>query len=209
MGVKREILSLPYCIDTDTFQPDNRKKHDNLLLFVGRIDKIKGLHVLLESLLYLSPHKEIVIIGPIGDSNYFRKIMSMCHKINNTHNHTIRYIESVKHNDLVQWYQRATVLVRPDLLKVSGGFTAIEALACGTPVIGTGNDVVKHGIDGVIVSPNSPKELANAIQTLLENRELREKYGKEGRRIIEHRFDWKTCTGELIKIYEHLLNRYK
>jgi glycosyltransferase involved in cell wall biosynthesis len=110
---------------------------------------------------------------------------------------------------LVPWYQKAAVLVRPDLDGVSGGLTSLEALACATPVIGTGNHLIKDGVNGILVSPNNAKQLAKALNELLENEELREKYGSEGRKMIEERFSWEKIAKNLAKVYEVVLSNYQ
>jgi glycosyltransferase involved in cell wall biosynthesis len=207
LGVpQRKILILPYGIDTKIYRPDERKKHDDLILFVGRIDENKGLHVLLESLSYLSFKTQVAIIGPRLDNRYFEKIRKKCHKISEEGVHTVKYLGRIRRDDLVPWYQMATVLVRPDLLGVSGGLTGLEALACGTPVIGTGNHVVIHNVNGIIVLSNNPKELARALYKLLVDKKLREKYGREGRKIIEQVFSWKPIVTRLIRVYEKMLD---
>lgn len=210
MGVPEyKILVLPLGVDTQIFRPDKTKKLDSLLLFVGRIDKNKGLHILLKSLSYLSFKTQVAIIGPRMDTRYFEEIEKMCHKINEEGFHTVTYLGSMRQNDLVPWYQKATVLVRPDLLAVSGGNTAMEALACGTPVIGTGNYVVKHDSNGIIVPSNNPEKLAEALHKLLADKKLRERYEKEGRIIMEQCFGWERLTLALINVYERMLNTSK
>jgi len=201
-----KILTLPVAVDVDTFHPDKENKLDNLVLFVGRIEKSKGLHILLKALSYLSFKTQVAIIGPRWNMKYFREINTMYRKINGEGIHTVMYLGTMDQAGLLPWYQRATVLVRPDLLGVSGGLTALEALACGTPIIGTGNHVLNNGVNGIIVPPNNPKELAEALHKLLENKELREKYEREGRRIVEQYFSLKPIITRLVKLYENMLS---
>jgi len=200
-----KALMLPCGIDTDVFRPNESIKLNNLLLFVGRIERPKGLHVLLQSLSYLKKKTEVVIIGPICDHDYFEKIKRMWQQINRDGFHKVMYLGQMQQDDLIPWYQKATVLIRPDLIPVSGGLTAMEALACGTPVIGTGNHIVIDGINGIIVSTDNPENLAEALHKLLMNQELRMKYGIEGRKIMEQHFDWKKNLTKLTKIYGNLL----
>lgn len=205
-----KILTLPIGVDTETFRSDRTKKLDDLILFVGRLQKIKGVHILLQALSYLKIPTQTVIIGPIDqdDPRYTEKIKQMRHSINEKGVHKVKFLGSLDENGLVPWYQRAAVLVRPDLLGASGGLTTIEALACGTPVVGTGNHVVKDGVNGILVPPNNPKKLANALKILLENKELRKTYGKEGRSIVELYFSLDHMTKKLTEIYEKLLTKY-
>lgn len=202
-----KVLIWHYGIDTDVFRPREGMKLDNLILFVGRIDRIKGLHVFLRSLHMLKFKTQVVIIGPVSDSGYFKQINKMSLQINKEGVHTVKYIGSVNQRDLVPWYQKATVLVRPDLVGPSGaGISTMEALACGTPVIGVQNHAVRDGIDGRIIPPNNPTKLAESINVILTDKELAAKYGKEGRRIMEEEFSLKAVLKGLVRIYEDLLS---
>lgn len=205
LGFKQKLQILHYGINTDVFRPNENIKLDNLLLFVGRIEKSKGLHVLLQSLSYLKIKSEVVIIGPVCDRDYFEKIKRMWQQINRDSFHTVMYLGQMQKDALIPWYQKATLLIRPDLIPVSGGLTAMEALACGTPVIGTGNHVVIDGINGIIVLPNNAENLAEAMHKLLTDQELRIRYGREARKTMEQRFNWKIYLTKLIKLYGNLL----
>lgn len=206
MGVpQNRILVMPYAVE-EYFRPSRKKKSNNLVLFVGRIDKAKGLHVLLDSLAYLNLRTKVAVIGPINDPSYFREIQKKWREVNEIGFHAVKYLGEIDQKNLLPWYQKATVLVRPDLQRVSGGLTALEALACGTPVIGTGNYVVRDNINGIIVPSNDPKRLAWAIYRILKDRELRERYGRQGRLIIEQYFSWKSFLTKLIRTYQRMLS---
>lgn len=207
LGVpKSKSLALPFGVDVETFRPDETKKLDNLILFVGRIARDKGLHVLLQALPYLTIPTQLVIIGPKWDMEYAEVCMDVIKQMAYRGVHRVKYLGAMDESSLVPWYQKAAVLVRADLDGVSGGFTALEALACGTPVVGTGNHYIKNGVNGILVPPNDPEKLAEALKKLLEDKELREKYGKEGRRIIEQHFSWESIIKKLIKVYRAMSN---
>jgi len=200
-----KTLVLPYGVDTDVFQPKENMKHKNMVLFIGRIGRSKGLHILLQSLSYLKIETQVVIIGPAWEKEYFRETEKMWQQINREGVHKVMYLGQMSQDDLIPWYQKATVLVRPDVNPSSGGLTAMEALACGTPVIGTGNHIVIDGINGIIVPTENPKNLAEALYKLLTDQELRMKYGIEGRKIMELYFSWRNNLSKLINVYRKLL----
>ena len=204
---KNRTMLWAYGVDTDVFRPDESKKVDNLILFVGRIHRVKGLHVLLKSIRLLRFKVRVVIIGPILDLEYFEYIKRMSMVINKEGFHTVEYLGNLGQTDLISWYQKAAVLVRPDLVGASGaGLSTMEALACGTPVIGVQNHVVRDRIDGRIVRPNDPAMLAKSFRELLEKKELALRYGREGRRIIEQDYNLKTALNRLVEIYEQMLS---
>jgi glycosyltransferase involved in cell wall biosynthesis len=170
---------------------------------VGRIDRVKGLHVLLESLSYLDFNTQVVIIGPVIDSKYFEQIEKKSSEINKQGFHKVNYLGEMGQKGLIPWYQKATVLARPDLIGASGaGVSTLEALACGTPVIGVKNHVVRDGVNGFIVPANDPRKFAEALRKLLVDQTLRQRYSRAGRRIIEETFSLESAVTTLIKVYK-------
>lgn len=199
-----KISTLHIGVDTETYVPIEKEKLDNLILYVGRIHRTKGLHILLQALSYVKMQTQLIIIGPVNDVGYLEENKNRIKKSK----HKIRYLGIVSKNNLIKWYQRSSVLVSPSLVEPFG-IVNLEALACGTPVIGTNiggiPEIVKDGVNGILVPPNDPKELANALEKLLADQELRKKYAREGRKIVEEHFSWNRVPKELIRIYQSIL----
>jgi glycosyltransferase involved in cell wall biosynthesis len=204
-----KIWTLYNSIDTEKLKPNKSKKLDNLILFIGRVAIPKGLHVLLNSLKYLDTPVHLIIIGPKKeDAKYFEKIRVLIEKQKKRGVHEIEFLGPLPNDKLAEWYQKATIFVCPSL-KETLGIVNLEALSCETPVVAskTGGitEIVKHDVNGILVPPNDPKKLANALRKLLEDKELREKYGKRGRRIVQEQFSLDHTSKELVKIYEDIL----
>jgi glycosyltransferase involved in cell wall biosynthesis len=199
---KSKIFILHDGVNPEKFKPNKAAKTDNIILFMGRISKEKGLHILLKALPRVTSKTQLAIIGPKDDSKYAETCMHMIKQVNDIGVHSIKYFGVMDEKGSVPWYQMAAILVRPDLGGLSGGLTSLEALSCGTPVIGTGNHVVQNEVNGIIVPPNDAEELAKALDKLLQNKELRERYGTNGRRIVKEQFSWDSIAEELIRIYE-------
>lgn len=210
LGIPREKISyLPNGIDVKRFCP-TKEKTDNLVLFVGRIKSNKGLHVLLRSLRFLKESIHLVIIGPIRDVPAYQNMLSASIKrINQEGTHKITYMGALDQADIVEWHQKASVFVLPSFFE---GFpvAVLEALSCETPVVATTAgglpEAVQNHENGILVPPNDPLKLAEAIQFLLENKEARVKYGREGRRRVVRDFSLEVAADRLCKIYEQLLN---
>lgn len=208
LGVSRKkTLILPYCVDTKIFRPDETKKIDNLILFVGRIERIKGLHILTEALNSLTTPVQLVIIGPKADKEYFGKIEETIKAINQRGFHEIRLLETLDPKALAEWYQKASVVVCPYLYETYS-LVALEALSCGTPVVSTGTHAVEQGSDGILVTQKDSGKLANALEKLLKNKEMRKNYGKDGTKIVEQYFSEEAVAKKLVKFYESILRRY-
>jgi glycosyltransferase involved in cell wall biosynthesis len=88
-----------------------------------------------------------------------------------------------------------------------------EAMACGLPVIVTdvadNRDWVEDGDNGFVIPVKSPKLLAEKIIYLLKNENIRKKFGKSGRKIIEERNNYYKEMEKMENIYEKLMERHK
>lgn len=86
----------------------------------------------------------------------------------------------------------------------------LEAASYGKPIVATNvpgiNDIARAGVNAVLVPPHSPKELADALQTLAAKPELRRKYGQAGRHLVEHEFSSDRIAAEMVSMYCTLLS---
>jgi starch synthase len=86
----------------------------------------------------------------------------------------------------------------------------LEAMSCGTAVVSTNvggiPEIVQDGENGMLVSPNAPVELANAINSLLCNRSIRTEFSRKGRKWIEDNYSIEVAIKKLCRIYEEILS---
>jgi len=143
---------------------------EKVLLFVGRIDPLKGIDNLIQSLPLLKENHKLVVVG--GDENSRKELeglkslasgLGVLDKVD--------FCGLVKQEKLPVFYSAADVCVVPSYYE-SFGLVPLESLACGTPVIATAvgdlANIIKPGINGCIVADNSPQKLADAIALVLE-----------------------------------------
>ncbi len=208
MGVpSRKTVVLPIGVDTMLFKPNPAMRIENMILFVGRIDRIKGLHLLLEALSFLKYPVRLLVIGPVFDSEYMEEIEQMSKAINNLGFHKVEFLGSKNSTDLVPWYQKAALLICPYIYETHSNVVR-ESLACGTPVVSTGSHLLENGSDGISIARQDPKNLAKVITSLLENPEVCKGLGKQGRKIIEQYFSWDAVIEDLIELYEQTQSLY-
>jgi teichuronic acid biosynthesis glycosyltransferase TuaC len=202
---KNTILYLPNGVDVHTFKP-NVPKEDDLLLFVGRVTSSKGLHTLIKSLRFLEKPIRLAIIGPM-DPIYRPYIEKLVEKENQKEKHEITFLGAMDRTAIVKWYQRASIFVLPSFWE---GFpvTILEALSCETPIIATPvggiPEVIKDHKTGILTPLNNPVALGQNIQYLLDNTEVRNQLGREGRRQIIKNYSLQESVEKLIKIYKQI-----
>jgi alpha-maltose-1-phosphate synthase len=158
-GIKPEKISMiPYGAPLDYFHPQPKPDKAFRAIYVGRLEPRKGIHYLLKAWQSLQlKQAELLLVGinefPAGWLEQYRD--------------TFRYISSVPHASLNEYYSSANVLVFPSLVE-GFGLVLLEAMACGIPVITTANtagpDIVTDGVEGFII----PIRDVEALQEKLE-----------------------------------------
>lgn len=203
-----KIEVIPNAIDVSIFKSVGEKAK-NRLLYVGRIEDYKGLHVLLKSLRLIRVPVELLIIGPmVGEPNYHRKIMRLITEISEKTVHKVVYLGPKKSRELLQYYQSASVVVMPSLSE-SFGNVILESLACETPVIASSvggiPEIISSYENGILVPPNNEVKLAEAIQYLLSDEDIRQRLGRCGRKIVMEKYSLEVVTQKLLGVYKKLL----
>lgn len=182
------------------------EKDTKIVLTAGRIItgrknmlKEKGMINLIEAFSRLSPRfpKLRLVIGVAKASNdlkdEFESVYEMLHgyiKIQDIENKTI--VKMFELDQMPNIYRGSNVLVLPAERNETLGQIFIEAMACGLPVIGakTGGmpEIISDNYNGYLVQPNDPIELAQKIEKILNNKEIRDKFIKAGHKTVEEKF---------------------
>jgi rhamnosyl/mannosyltransferase len=114
-------------------------------------------------------------------------------------------------DDIVSLYQACEVFVLPSIARSEAfGIVQLEAMACGKPVVNTRLDtgvtyVSPDGISGITVAPRDEEALAGAINRLLVDRGMRERYGQAGLRRVQTEFSLDLVAGRMRELYEEVL----
>jgi len=200
------IIYLPNSIDVNSFHPKGEKE-DNLLLYLGRIVPVKGLHVLLESLRYVKQSTCLVIAGPIGDFKYYQYITEQIERENRKGRHKVTYLGTVPQQELIRIYQKASIFILPSFWEAFP-VTILEALSCETPVITTpvgGNpEVIRNFENGILVPVNDTSKLAEAVNYLLDDKDRRLEMGRKGREWVIKNFSAEVIARRLRRIYQEM-----
>lgn len=186
-----KISVIPYGAPLEYFYPQPKTHSGFRALYVGRLEPRKGIHYLLQAWKYLKlSSAELWLVGinefPEGWLDQYSSLF--------------RYIPSVPHTQLQEYYNSADVFVFPSL--VDGfGLVLLEAMACGIPVITTPNtagpDIITDGVEGFIVPIRDVDALAEKIQWCSEHMvELRE-MGQAARQKAEQ-LNWKMYRSNLV-----------
>lgn len=186
-------------------------EHDKVVLFVGRIDPLKGIDKLIKALPYLRniAGLGLVVIGGGEDS---QREIEQLHKLARDlrTQDVVTFVGPVKHERLPYFYSAADVCVVPSYYE-SFGLVALESLACGTPVVATDvgnhNSFIRQGETGYVVADNAPHRLAEKIALLLS----RPGVDRESALVVRasvSRFAWPAIAEAIIKTCHLALANY-
>jgi len=182
-----------------------------IILFVGRIDPLKGIDKLIRAIPYLQNIQglRLVIIG--GDEHSQREIEQLRKLVRNLNiQDSITFVGLIKHGQLPYFYSAADACVIPSYCE-SFGLVALESLACGTPVVATdvGNfrSIIRQGETGYVVADNAPHNLADKIALLLSRPSTDIKSAPSIRASVS-RFSWSNIAEAIIKECQLVLNNY-
>ena len=144
-----------------------------IMLFVGRIDPLKGIDQLLKAVPLIKDHDRlqlIVIGGDAGSKAEVEKLQKLSRELNISDR--VSFHGLVKQDILPYYYSAADVCVVPSYYE-SFGLVPLESLACGTPVVATDvgdlKNIIRQGETGFIVKDNSPDKLAFAVSHVMNN----------------------------------------
>lgn len=175
-----EIISVIPCgVNLELFQPMDKKAAKQqiglngrkTILFIGRIEPLKGIDKLLIAMTYLKnkQNPRLLLVG--GDENS-RREMERLQRLSRELQieDSVAFLGRLRQEELPCYYSAANVCVVPSYYE-SFGLVALESLACGTPVVATKvggiESIIRQGETGYVVMDNSPHRLARKIALLL------------------------------------------
>jgi len=175
------------------------------ILFVSTLFPYKNADKLLQAFAHMKrrydvPH-DLVIVGrdPGGQINQLRARARGLGVID-----SVRFTGPIPHSRLGGFYRNADVFVYPSSLE-SFGLPPLEAMACGTPVIGSDRGSVPEiiGDAGLVVDPDNIEALSESIYRMLNSRELRDHYVQKGYERVRM-FTWERAARETLKVFEEV-----
>jgi spore coat protein SA len=188
-------------VNTGIFHPREELREPRTIFFVGRFDPEKGVLQLVQAFAHVlqdHPDARLVIGGTTGfgthkETQYVREVRSKASLLDSQHPGCVQFPGYIHHdNDLPACFQRATIFASPSLFQEPFGLVNAEAMACATPVVGSGRGGIPEvvGDTGVLANPEDTQEFASALSTLLAQPERRARLGRASMQRARSLFDW-------------------
>ena len=215
---EERVHVIPAGVDLAQFKPgDQRSARDQLglngdrmLLYVGRLDPIKGLELLMYTLGSMEEPDDVrlLVIGGDGeDDEGYRRMKGLAKKLDIQDR--VDFLGSLSHTLLPLYYQAADVCVVPSYYE-SFGLVALESMACGTPVVGSRvpglETIVRDNWSGYLVPWHCPDAFVDRIEVLLANEDLRHSMGEEAQ-ITAAGMSWDRMAVSVAEVYAELGER--
>jgi glycosyltransferase involved in cell wall biosynthesis len=210
MGVDIDRMTVvPIGVDRTVFRPqaDVEPVPGRIMVTSSSDVPMKGLVPLLEAAAKLRTERDIELVV-IGNPRPDGRVAKAIERLDLAP--IVRCVSGITDAELARNYAQAQVAVVPSLYE---GFSlpAIEAMACGIPLVATTGGALPEvvgtdGVTGLLVAPDDPGALAAAIGRLLDDAELRRRLGAAGRERVLGRFTWPVCAAGTAAQYRALLD---
>ena len=193
----RKVSLVPCGVDLEVFRPLDQKSvrsrlglnGEKILLYVGRVEPIKGLDLLVETAAQMDSAEGVRMMVVGADVNGDREMdrVKQLAKERDLED-KIDFVGQVDHDDLPLYYNAADVCVVPSYYE-SFGLVALESMACGTPVVATRvgglSTIIHHGRTGYLKSWRCPEAFANSVEMIISSDGLQQSMGEAARKRAE------------------------
>ena len=212
----QKIKVIPAGVNLDTFKPVNQSiarqrvgiHEKQVILYVGRIEPLKGIDVLLEAAALLDRSDDIRVLivgGSLGNDAELGRLKALTTELGIES--MVTFTGAIKQNKLPDYYSAADVFVLPSHSE-SFGLAALEAMACGAPVVvsrvGGLKTFIDNGETGYLVPWRCPEPFVQRLEMLLANPLLREAMGRAAR-AKALQMGWGHAADRMLGFYSSLL----
>lgn len=191
--------------------PQGANRNDFTLIYVGGLAEIRGIYEMVKALEFIDEKYRVrlKLLGKFTEQDFAERVKSL------TGFAKVAFLGWVPHEEVYHHLQTADVglvCLHPEIrYQVALPVKLFEYMVAGLPVIASNfplwKEIVEGNKCGLTVDPLNPREIAQAIEYLLEHPELRRKMGENGRRAVLEKYNWENESQKLLKIYEELCKK--
>lgn len=207
-----EFKIIPNGVDTERFSPRVKRlqkfsDHRPNILFIGRLEPRKGLkHLLLASKTVFKklPDARLIVVGTGVMEGYYKSL------VQNKLRKNIYFEGFVPAEYVPRYYASCDVFCSPAIGRESFGIVLLEAMASGKPIVASDIDgyrrVITHREDGILVEPENPQVLAEALIEVLTDKTLSRKLSVQGRKKAMA-YSWERITKQIEAFYYEIIEK--
>jgi glycosyltransferase involved in cell wall biosynthesis len=203
---KTTIVQFPAWTDIETFLEAGRTKTNEAcsIVYAGVVSPVKGIHCLIDAFSFTAEEfrrSQLLIIGKEENVGYADDLRQQIRKLGLENR--VRFLGHEPQSELAIWMAKASVLVLPSMSEGLGR-VIIEAMATGTPVIGSRvggiPELIKDGVNGFLIAPGDAEALAEKLRWVLKNPDKARAMGRSARVFAQQTFS----TENYVKGYRQI-----
>lgn len=178
-----------------------------ILLTIGRLEEMKGVHLVLQALAQCGMKDITYLVG--GEGSQRRELEAFCaaHQLGN-----VRFLGVVPHDLLASYYAAADLFIFPELAQPAFGLVAIEAMLQGTPVLASRSGAIPEVVTpdvGFLFERGNAADLAERLQGILQSRDLLEAKARRARKHVLTDFAFGHMIDRTVEVYSELLKPHE
>jgi len=188
---------------------DNNQKRLDVITYAGVLSRGRSIKEIVQAMDYIKREAELIMIGRFDTPQFEKEVKEVSGK-------KVKFIGQIPYMEIPKFLKEAKIgilcfyPVPNNIEAISGRNNKIyEYMAGGLAIIASNflkwKKVIEEGPFGITVNPKDPREIASAIDYLLDNPELLKRMGENGRRAVEESYNWGIEEKKLLNIYEKLL----
>ena len=185
------------------------KKLDNRITYVGRLSKGRGIKEIVEAIRYVKNDVKLLLIGSFDTPQLEREIRGIA-------NEKVQIIGEINYKEIPDFIKTAKIGLicfypEPNNLACLSGRNnkLYEYMAGGLAIIGSNfpkwKEVIEGGNFGITVNPKNPRDIARAIDYLLDNPESLKQMSENGIKAVREVYNWDSEKKKLLQVYDKLL----
>lgn len=212
-------------VDAERFKPVSQEKSaqikqeyriapdKKIILYTGRLIPEKGIHILIKAVEHIvnKNHNALLIIAGSdffsGSSMKTPYILELRRKASKILNNII-FLGHIQHSELHNLYAMADICVVPSVWNEPSGLVNLEAQSSGVSLIaskvGGIPEIIVDGVTGILIKSEDCRELANTLELLLKNEDLRKTFGQNARKHILSSFTWEHTAKKCSELYSRI-----
>jgi glycosyltransferase involved in cell wall biosynthesis len=216
VDITERVENLPLLSVFSDFKRAEKESDKIIIIYPGEMREPTGILQLIKAFSYVirGNHKnlELLLIGPVKTIGYKNEMRSLINKLNlDTH---VKILDPVPFEKIKEYLSQAdigvvTYLPYPNNMSCLSN-KVFEYMACGLPVVASDFPLYREVVNdvgfGILVDPTSPESIAEAIEKLIMNPDLRNQMSQRARKGFLERYNWESERRKLLKLYSELLS---
>lgn len=206
----QKIIIIYNGTDIENFKPDEKVKNkEKLIITLGgtRVTRRKGINYLIEAIYKLSKIYSNIFVTIIGEGSEKKILENLAKKLKIEDR--ISFLGRIDYGKIPRYYQEASIFILPSLNEGMSN-AMLEALSSGLPILATdtggAKELIESGKNGFIIKKKDSSDIANKIEILINNTDLRQKMGENSRKKAE-KMSWKNVASEYYNLYDKIIKK--